>query len=223
MGVLAIGIPQIVIGHRGRVDVQVTIRGEAGHSSETHLAKNTIWGVMEALTRLKELKGRLARCHAVLGAEQLEPYKLITRPIAPHTVPAEATLTLDRRLLPDTTPDEAVEEVRQAIGELPPCTVEVRRGAYHLPYMVSPGLANVRSLSLAHEIVRGHPPQVGYVPYAFDAGYANARGIPTGMFGPAAGLPPTDGRRLLATEMIPLSEGRDFAKIYAHSIMDLLG
>jgi acetylornithine deacetylase/succinyl-diaminopimelate desuccinylase-like protein len=222
-GLLAIGIPQIVIGHRGRVDVEVRIRGESGHSSEPHLARNTIWGVMEALERLKALKARLTRRHPYLGAEQLEPYKLVTRPIAPHTLPDEAVLVVDRRLLPDTQPDEAVEEIRLALGEILPYAVEVRKGAYHLPYMASQDLPLVQSLVKACEAIRGAPPRIDYVPYAFDAGYANARGIPTVMFGPAAGLPPTQGRRLLGTEMVPVAEVRDFAQIYAYAMIRLLG
>ena len=222
-GLLAIGIPQIVIGHRGRVDVMVTLRGESGHSSEPQRAKNTIWAVMEALSRLRALKTRLVRRHPQLGAEQLEPYKLVTRPIAPHTIPNEAVLLVDRRLLPDTEPDEAVEEVRRALGEIPPYVVEVERGAFHLPYLVSPDLPLVRSLAAAYEAVRGAPPSIGYAPYAFDAGYANAKDIPTVMFGPAASLPPTGGRALLGTEMVPLAEVRDFAKIYARTILQLLG
>jgi succinyl-diaminopimelate desuccinylase len=223
MGVLAIGTERIVIGHRGRVDVQVTIRGEPGHSSEPERATNAIWGLKETLVRLDALKQRLTGRHPVLGGEQLEPYKLVTRPIAPHTIPGEAALTLDRRLLPGTDPDEATAQVRRALGDIPPCTLEVRTGVYHLPYLVSPDLPHVRSLASAHERIRGRAPEVGCVPYAFDAGYANASGIPTIMFGPAATPPPTDGRRLLGTEMIPVEAVHDFAKIYACAILDLLG
>ncbi len=222
MGLLAIGTERIVIGHRGRVDVQVAIRGEPGHSSEPQHARNAIWGLKEALIRLDGLKQSLTGRHAVLGGEQLEPYKLVTRPIAPHTIPGEAALTLDRRLLPGTDPDEATAQVRRALGEIPPCSVEVHTGAYHLPYLVSPDLPHVRSLASAHAQIRGRAPEIGCVPYAFDAGYANASGIPTVMFGPAATPPPTDGRRLLGTEMIPLDAVHDFAKIYAYAMLDLL-
>src|SRR5262249_22342216 len=105
-GWLAMGVPRILLGHRGRVDVYVTIRGQAGHSSEPHLGRNAIWGLAEALGRIRTLGQRITeRRHPELGAEQLEPYKLVTSPIAPHTMPAEAHLTLDRRLLPGTDVD----------------------------------------------------------------------------------------------------------------------
>gem|GEM_PF-4069804 len=52
--------------------------------------------------------------------------------------------------------------------------------------------------------------------------HANAKGIPAVMLGPAASLLPTDGRGLLGTEMAPLADVRDFAKIYARTILQLL-
>jgi acetylornithine deacetylase/succinyl-diaminopimelate desuccinylase-like protein len=223
LGWLAIGSPRLVLGHRGRVDVLVTVRGAPGHSSEPHRGRNAIWGLAEALTRIHGLKQRLTRQHPDLGGEQLEPYKLVTAPIAPHTMPGEAHLTLDRRLLPETDADDAVEEVRRALGEIPPYELVVRKGAHHRPYQVPADHPVVRALADAHRAIRGDPPEMGYVPFAFDAGYANARGIPTVMFGPSAPARRTEGADVLATEFVPLSAVRDFTKIYARALLACLG
>lgn len=221
-GWLALGTRGIVIGHRGRVDVHVTIRGEAGHSSQPHLGKNAIFGLREALNRLADLRGRITRSDPDLGREHLEPYKLVTSPIAPHTMPDEARLTIDRRVLPGTDPAQTVDEIRAALGDIQPYSVEVRAGATHMPYRVARDHPVVTALSSAHTAVRGTAPWVGYVPYAFDAGYANFRGIPTVMFGP-----PTERRReagpdVLASEFVPVSEVWDFTKIYAQAILSTL-
>jgi acetylornithine deacetylase/succinyl-diaminopimelate desuccinylase-like protein len=64
---------------------------------------------------------------------------------------------------------------------------------------------------------------MGYVPFAFDAGYANARGIPTVMFGPSAPARRTEGAEVLATEFVPLSAVRDYTKIYARALLACLG
>jgi acetylornithine deacetylase/succinyl-diaminopimelate desuccinylase-like protein len=221
-GWLAVGVPWVVLGHRGRVDVHVTIRGEAGHSSEPHRGKNAIWGLAEALARLRRLGGGLTGQHPELGREHLEPYKLVTAPIAPHTMPAEAHLVLDRRLLPGTDPDAAVREVREALGEIPPYEVVVRKGVHHLPYQVAADRPPVPALASAYRAVRGRPPEMGYAPFAFDAGYANARGIPTVMFGPSGPRRRTAGADVLRTELIPVAEVRDFTKIYAHALLTLL-
>lgn len=221
-GWLAIGVPWLVLGHRGRVDVYVTIRGAAGHSSEPHLGKNAIWGLAEALERLRRLKGQVTRRHPDLGGEQVEPYKLLTAPIAPHTMPGEAHLVVDRRLLPGTDADAAVDEVRAALGDIPPYEVIVRKGVHHMPYQVSADLPHVRALAAAHRAVRGNDPDLRHSPFAFDAGYANHRGIPTVMFGPSGPARRTAGADVLATELIPVAEVRDFTKIYAHAVLSLL-
>jgi succinyl-diaminopimelate desuccinylase len=222
-GWLAIGSPRIVIGYRGRVDIHVRIRGEAGHSSRPHLAKNAIWGLYEVLDRLRAFRTTLDRVHPVLpGGEQLEPYKLVTAPIAPHTVPEEAHLILDRRLLPGTTPEEAVEQVRKVVGQLPPFEIEVSMGACHMSYQLSSDLPIVQALARSYATIRTDMPEIGYLTSAFDAGYANYRGIPTVMFGPSSRPQHRTGREVLASEFVPLSEVHDFAKIYALTILTLL-
>jgi acetylornithine deacetylase/succinyl-diaminopimelate desuccinylase-like protein len=139
-------------------------------------------------------------------------------------MPGEASLTLDRRLLPGTDADEAVEQIRGALGQIPSFDIAVKKGVHHLPWKVPRDLALVRTLAAAHEAVRGRAPEVGYVRYAFDAGYANFRGIPTVMFGPASpAVVRTAARDVLATEFIPVSAARDFAKIYAHAMLSVLG
>ena len=221
-GWLAIGVPKIATGHRGRVDIHVTVEGEAGHSSQPALARNAIWGLYEALARVASIQRRLTATHPELGGEQLEPYKLVTYPIAPHTMPSEAAFTLDRRLLPGTDPDAAVEQVRRALEGISGYRVAVRRGVYHRAYQVSPDLPQVRALATAYRAIRGEDPEIGSVPYAFDAGYANFRGVPTVMFGPSTRHRGQHGRTVLATELIPISEVRDFTKVYAHAILSLL-
>jgi acetylornithine deacetylase/succinyl-diaminopimelate desuccinylase-like protein len=224
-GWLAMGTPGIIIGHRGRVDVHLTVKGEAGHSSQPHLGKNAIFGLREALNRLADLRARIAQHDADpdLGREHLEPYKLVTSPIAPHTMPDTASLTIDRRVLPGADPAQAVEEIRIAVGEIRPYAVEVRAGAAHLPYRVPRDHPIVATLTNAHASVRGAPPWIGYVPYAFDAGYANFRGVPTVMFGPPTRSRRESGPDVLASEFVPLSEVWDFTKIYAQAILSTLG
>jgi acetylornithine deacetylase/succinyl-diaminopimelate desuccinylase-like protein len=218
-GWLAVGTSGIVIGHRGRVDVYVTIRGEAGHSSQPGRARNAIWGLRDALERLADLRSRISKADPDLGAEHLEPYKLVTSPIAPHTMPGEAHLTIDRRVLPDTDPDGAVAEIRETLGAVSGYEVEVRRGVHHLPYRVPRDHPIVRLLAEAHAGVRGNAPWIGYVPYAYDAGYANSRGVPTVMFGPPSGTRREAGSAVLAAEYAPVSEVLDFTKVYAQAIL----
>jgi acetylornithine deacetylase/succinyl-diaminopimelate desuccinylase-like protein len=220
-GIVCIGTGnEIVLGNRGRVDIRVTVRGRSAHSSHPHLAVNPILGVGDVLNRLARLA--FPKRHPTLGPEQLTVYKLVCAPIAPHTIPDRCELTLDRRLLPGSTIEEAVAEIRTALDGSGPWTVEVEPGASMLPAEVPADAPVVRALDRATREVTGRPAVTAYAGYTFDAGYACARGIPTVMFGPAL---PGRTRGLASdvttTEFVPLSVVREGAEIYLRTIMTL--
>jgi len=221
-GIVAIGCPLITLGNRGRVDVIVTVKGQVAHSSQPQLGKNAIWGAYEALGRIRALHQRQTKTHPHLGREQVEPYRLVLSPIAPHTIPDTARLTIDRRLLPGTGVDEAVEEVRRALADLGPYQVTVEKSVHHLPAEVPGDAPIVAALSEAYRSVTGGRPEIGYVGYTFDAGYACSKGIPTVMFGPTFHGGRVHGAEIVATEFVPLSQVRLFTKVYAHAIMALV-
>lgn len=222
-GIVAIGSPMLSIGNRGRVDVEVTIRGQVAHSSQPSRGRNAIWGARAALDRIEQLHRRLTRTDPQLGAEQVEPYRLMLEPIAPHTLPDRASLTLDRRLLPGTSVEAAVEEVSRALSDLAPFDVDVRAGVFQLPALVSQTAPIVTSLAGAHRQVTGRPVTVGTARYTFDAGYACSRGIQTVMFGPSSEALGATGTETISTEFVPVRVVREFTKIYAHAFMSLLG
>lgn len=222
-GIICIGTGnEIVLGNRGRVDVRVRVRGRSAHSSHPHLGINAIEGANDVLNRLARLT--FPRRHPTLGAEQLTVYKLVCTPIAPHTIPDSCELTLDRRLLPGSTIDEAVAEIRAALVGSGPWVVEVEPGASMLPAEVSPTALVVRALDQATREVTGQPAVTGYAGYTFDAGYACAKGIPTVMFGPARrGRARGLSSDVTATEFVPLSIVSEAAEIYMRTIMTLCG
>jgi acetylornithine deacetylase/succinyl-diaminopimelate desuccinylase-like protein len=221
-GIVAIGSPLLSIGNRGRVDIVVTIRGQVAHSSQPSRGRNTIWGTRAALDRIERLHRSLTRTDHRLGVEQLEPYRLILDPIAPHTLPDRATLTLDRRLLPGTSVQSAVDEVSRALSDLAPFDVDVRAGAFQVPALGEETTPIVTSLADAHRRVTGQPAPIGTAPYTFDAGYACSQGIQTVMFGPSSQALGVKGTETISTEFVPVRVVRDFTKIYAHALMTLL-
>jgi succinyl-diaminopimelate desuccinylase len=222
-GIVAIGTPTLSVGNRGRVDIVVTIRGQVAHSSQPARGHNAIWGARAALDRVEQLHRRLTRTNPSLGREQLEPYRLVMEPIAPHTLPDRATLTLDRRLLPGTTVEAAVEEVARELDDLEPFGVDVAASVFQLPAEVPASAPVVTALSDAHRAVTGRPASVGTVQYSFDAGYACSQGIQTVMFGPSSAARGVAGTETISTEFVPVSVVREFTKIYAQTFMTLLG
>lgn len=222
-GIVCIGTGnEIVLGNRGRVDIKVVIEGRSAHSSHPHLGINAIEGAGDVLARLRRLT--LSKRHPYLGVEQLTVYKLVCTPIAPHTLPDRCELTIDRRLLPGSSIEEAVERVREVLEGAGPGHVTVEQGASMLPADVPPSAPVVRALDEAIQAVTGEAARHVYAGYSFDAGYPCARGIPTVMFGPSAsGRTRGLGSDVTATEFVPVAAVEEAAEIYLHAITTLCG
>jgi acetylornithine deacetylase/succinyl-diaminopimelate desuccinylase-like protein len=215
-GLLTIDTEQAIsLGNRGRVDVTVHVRGKATHSSTPEAGLSAIGGAHEIITRLRTL--RWSDRHPLLGGRHAVVYKVRYTPVAPHTLPAEAELTIDRRLLPGDDLEVATEEIRAAIGDLAPYTVTVERGVYMLPALVEPEHPWVRALAAAHTAVVGHPPATQYGQGSFDAGGPCAQGVPTVMYG-AGG-----GSGLTGPDFVPIARVEAEAQVLTHLILSQLG
>jgi acetylornithine deacetylase/succinyl-diaminopimelate desuccinylase-like protein len=202
------------LGNRGRVDVDVHVRGVATHSSAPEQGLSAIEGAHGVIERLKGLSW--PERHPLLGGRQAIVYKVRYEPVAPHTLPSDAYLTVDRRLLPGDDPDAAAEEIRAAIGDLAPYRVTVERGVYMLPALVDPDDAGVRMLQEANAAVRGQVARIEYGQGSFDAGGPCAAGVPTVMYG-ASG-----GGALTGVDFVPISAVEVEAKVLAHLILHML-
>jgi acetylornithine deacetylase/succinyl-diaminopimelate desuccinylase-like protein len=206
---------RIGLGNRGRVDINVEVRGRATHSSTPREGLSAIDGAHEVLTRLKRIP--IGDPHPLLGPRHVIPYQVQFEPLAPHTLPEVARIRVDRRLLPGDDPDAAVSEVRHAIGDLSPYRVTVTPGPCMLPALVDPEHFGVQALRHAHERVLGTPPDTIYRQSTFDAGGACAAGIPAVMYGVAG--PDT----LLGVDFVPLSQVIAEARVVLHTIHSLVG
>jgi acetylornithine deacetylase/succinyl-diaminopimelate desuccinylase-like protein len=205
----------ISLGNRGRLDVNVVVEGKAAHSSTPELGLSAIDGAARVVERLRAL--RWDDEHPRLGARQAVVYKMAFEPNAPHTLPGLARLTVDRRTLPGEDPAEIVAEIRQAIGDLAPFTVQVTPGVGMLPALVEATHPGVRALQAAITTVRGQPAQELHRRGCFDAGGFCARGIPAVMWGCGG-----EGEWPLGTDFVALADVADEARILERLIRDTL-
>jgi acetylornithine deacetylase/succinyl-diaminopimelate desuccinylase-like protein len=205
---------RLSLGNRGRVDVNVHVQGKSAHSSVPHLGLSAIEGAYALMTRLKEL--RWPDEHPILGSRHAIVYKIRYEPLAPHTLPSDAYVTVDRRLLPGDDPDVATAEVRDAIGDLSPYRVTAERGVYMLPALVDPDLAGVRALQAANVAVRGREAETFYGQGTFDAGGPCALGVPTIMYGASGGVWP------VGPDFVAISAVETEARVLAHYVLDQL-
>jgi acetylornithine deacetylase/succinyl-diaminopimelate desuccinylase-like protein len=206
---------RISLGNRGRVDVDVHVKGKATHSSTPHAGLSAIEGAFQVIGRLKSLDWPDA--HPLLGRRHAIVYKVRFEPLAPHTLPSDAYLTVDRRLLPGDDPGAATDEIRQVLGDMAPYQVDVEGGVYMLPALVDPDNEWVAALQQANAAVRQQPAETMYGQGTFDAGGPTSMGTPTVMFGASGGVWPT------GVDFVPLSAVQTEARVLAKLIVDQLG
>lgn len=172
------GPPEIQLGNKGRVDVLVVVRGKQAHSSRPWEGINAIEGAVKVLERLGPLMPYPSdKSHPELGKVSLTPTSIESFPKATHTIQSECRIVFDRRLLPRDDPAQAIEQLENAIGNIEPFTVEVKRRDFMYPSEVSKDAEVAQTLSQAIRIMLGRDPEYSYSTAANDTGLLNVRRI----------------------------------------------
>lgn len=109
----------ITLGHRGRAQIEVVIRGEAGHASAPDRARNALSLLPGVLTGVAALAER-QESDPILGPASLTPTDVRVRPESPNVIPDEVTVVLDWRILPTDTEQGLLARVEGAIAETLP-------------------------------------------------------------------------------------------------------
>ena len=172
------GPPEIQLGNKGRVDVLVTVKGKQAHSSRPWEGINAIDGAMEVLERLKPLMPYPEeKSHPELGKVSLTPNAIESFPKATHTIQSECRIMFDRRLLPGDEPAQAIQQMKDAIGNPEPFAVQVEARDFMHPSEIGKDAEVVRALEHAIRSMLGYEPQFSFSTAANDTGLFNFRGI----------------------------------------------
>jgi acetylornithine deacetylase/succinyl-diaminopimelate desuccinylase-like protein len=127
-----------------------------------------------------------------------------------HTLQNLMRFMLDRRLPPGQDVQQAVDEIRDAIGDMRPWRITFERGALHYPWKHAPDAPVLLSVLDAHETALGRPGETRYIDFTIDAGYLNMAGIPTVMYG-AMDMRYSHGD----TEFTNLRDTEEVTRVYA--------
>ena len=120
----------VTIGHRGRAELEVVVRGVAGHASVPERARNAL-DLVGAVLRGVDAVNDPATTDPVLGAASAVATGVEVRPESRNVIPDEVVVVVDWRILPGSTPESLCADleakVARAIGPTPPgFSVEVR-------------------------------------------------------------------------------------------------
>lgn len=190
------GTKEIVLGNMGRLDLRVNIFGKSVHSGgELSVGLNAIEGGLKAIERVRSIMPNPPRGHVDpdMGPGRLSMIGLASYPFSPgyhngvgsggHTLQNLMRFMLDRRLPPGQDVQQAIDEIRDAIGDMSPWRITFERGALQYPSKHSRDDLVITTVADAFRSALGGEPDYRYVDYTIDAGYLNMCGIPTVMFG----------------------------------------
>jgi acetylornithine deacetylase len=176
---------QPVVAHKGVVRWTATAHGRAAHSSTPHLGKNAIYGMAQALLRLETHAAELAARppHPHLGAPTLS-VGVISGGSAVNVVPDACRVEIDRRLIPGETPEQALDQVREALMALPSVDLSA-------PFVAAPAFEVAANCAAATACLNaashvGFPATPQYANYCTDASFYPDNRIEAVVFGPGS-------------------------------------
>lgn len=105
----------VAIGHRGRAEVEIVVRGLAGHASAPERARNALDALPAVLKGVEDLAASQYSAGA-LGSASVVATDVHASPASRNVVPDQAVVVLDWRILPSDTEECLLARVRSAIG-----------------------------------------------------------------------------------------------------------
>ena len=222
---------QVKVGHRGRVEMQVKVRGKAAHASSPELGNNAIHNAAHLIFGLELLAPRLAT-DSVLGQGTLAVTQIESQAASRNAVPDCCTFCIDRRLTLGETERKALAEVQNIVNtEEVDADVEVTeyratsytgydcRARSSFPAWIMPEdspLVQATMRSVRETL--GYRPRLSRWTFSTDGTYtAGVASIPTVGFGPGE-----ERHAHTLEDQIRLNDVVDAARVYARLAVELL-
>jgi len=219
---------QVVTGHNGCLQLEVTVHGRMGHAAVPETAVDALQAatlILNALYHQNTLYKQVTS--QVKGITH--PYLnvgLIEGGTNTNVVPGKVVLKLDRRMIPEEDPDEVEATLRRVIGDAVAgasgITVDVKR--ILLARALKPLAGNrplVDALCRHASSVFGEPIQASGTPLYTDARLYCERGIPAVLYG-AGPRTVLESNAKRADEHLVLEDLRRATKVVARTLIDLL-
>jgi succinyl-diaminopimelate desuccinylase len=219
---------QVVTGHNGCLQLEVTVHGKAGHAAVPHTAVDALQAANQVLSALYQQNALYKQVtSSVKGITH--PYLnvgLIQGGSNTNVVPGKVVLKLDRRMIPEENPADVEAAVRQvitdAVAGLPGITVDIKR--LLLAHPLKPLAGNrplVETLCAHASAVFGETIEASGTPLYTDARLYGEHGIPAVLYGcgPRT-VPESNAKR--ADEHIDIEDLLRATKVVARTLFDLL-
>jgi putative selenium metabolism hydrolase len=223
---------QIRRGHRGRMEIQVTVQGRSCHSSDPSQGENAIHTAARLIFGIELLSPQLLD-DAFLGRGTVTVTQIESSAGSRNALPDRCTFCIDRRLTVGETEERALAEIEGIIaregvrGQVRVSereTVSYAGYRHHIrevyPAWVMPeDHPLIRRASRAIERSLGYRPQTGRWNFSTDGAYSmGMAGIPTIGFGPGE-----EKYAHTVDDQVPIADLIRAARGYAAIAAELLG
>ena len=223
---------QIKRGHRGRVEMKVTVRGRSCHAATPEQGRNAIYDAARLIFGLELLAPQLAD-DAFLGQGSIAVTQIESSAASRNAIPDSCAFYIDRRLTLGETEAKALAEIQRIIArERVQARVEVteyqatsftgyecRGREFYPPWALDQDHPLVQATSKAIRETLGYRPKIGQWAFSTDGTYTMGRAnIPTVGFGPGE-------ERFAHTvdDQIRLADVVAAARVYARLAVEVLG
>lgn len=121
---------RVCTAHMGRAEFDIHIDGLGGHAAAVRSLDSPVTRVAEVIRRLVDLGETIGRRHhPLLGVPTLAITRVEAVGVTATSVPGEARLLVDRRLVPGEDHESVGAEVDAALDGIPGLTCSARHGA----------------------------------------------------------------------------------------------
>lgn len=189
---------KLYLGHRGRVELQVTIKGITSHGSAPWLGVNAVNKATKFIDRVEKTVQLEKKYDEQLGDSSIALTIINCSPGAMCIVPDRCYITYDRRFTPDETVEECVSQIQRIIDEMKAedadfraevCIGAVERTTYNGKSIVLENKKEAFKLDVEHPVTRacanaleqvGQEVKYGYWDFGTDLPVTHVRhGIPS--------------------------------------------
>jgi succinyl-diaminopimelate desuccinylase len=218
---------QVITAHNGCLHLDVTVEGRSAHAAWHRTG-------VDALEASVQILGALYHYRETLE-EQRSTYSGVSSPslvigtieggINTNVVPDRVTFSIDRRIIPEESPEQVERELRDLIASLKlqeGIKVSVGQRLLAAPFTSTPLSEQLADIfALEAQKVFGEPVTKGAMPLYTDARHYSEAGVPTIMYG-AGPRDPLDANGHRADERVPVTLLVEASLVVASGVQKLL-
>lgn len=209
----------VYVGHRGKIEFKIITKGKTSHAGFPAGGVNAIFLMNKFLNKLQE-KYSLPN-HQFLGKASYTVIDIAASPgrLTP-IVPDHCEIILDRRFLPEETPEMLDEHLWKIIGEVknedPLFDADVELVKVFPAMLTDPGGKIVKAVKEARRMVMGDEGEIGAWYFGVDGTFIERAGIPCAGFGPG-----NEHYAHTPEDHVPVDHVVTAAKVYSQLIIKL--